>query len=98
MSPTASLPPRLRFALGKVSAALLTVLCAAWATTLGPIPGVIAWVTAEHVLVALLLAGAPAAGRPWPPDGEIDPQPQSGPWGGRRPRPVRTPFTRGVRP
>lgn len=36
---------------------LLTVLATAWLCTLGPIPGVLAVVTAKHVLVAILAMG-----------------------------------------
>jgi hypothetical protein len=36
---------------------LLTVLITTWFITLGPIPGIVAVVTAKHVLVAILLMG-----------------------------------------
>lgn len=36
---------------------LLTVLATAWLCTLGPIPAVLALVTAKHVLVAILAMG-----------------------------------------
>jgi hypothetical protein len=36
---------------------LLTVLITVWLITLGPIPGIIAAVTAKHVLVAILVMG-----------------------------------------
>jgi hypothetical protein len=35
----------------------LTVLITVWLITLGPIPGIIAVVTAKHVLVAILVMG-----------------------------------------
>jgi hypothetical protein len=36
---------------------MLTVLITVWLITLGPIPGIIAVVTAKHVLVAILVMG-----------------------------------------
>jgi len=36
---------------------LVTVLITAWLISLGPIPGIIAVVTAKHILVAILVLG-----------------------------------------
>jgi hypothetical protein len=36
---------------------LVTLLVTAWLVTLGPIPAIIAVVTAKHVLVAILVMG-----------------------------------------
>jgi hypothetical protein len=36
---------------------LLTILITAWLISLGPIPGIIAVVTAKHVLVAIFVMG-----------------------------------------
>jgi hypothetical protein len=47
----------IHFRLWQLSLTLLTVLITAWLITLGPIPGVIAVVTAKHVLVAILVMG-----------------------------------------
>jgi hypothetical protein len=48
---------RLRLRLWQVWLTLLTVLATTWLITLGPIPGIIAVVTAKHVLVAILVMG-----------------------------------------
>jgi hypothetical protein len=48
---------RLRTRLTLLWATLLTTLVTAWLCTLGPIPAVIALVTAKHVLVAILVMG-----------------------------------------
>jgi hypothetical protein len=48
---------RLRLRLWQLSGVSLTVVATAWLMTLGPIPGVIAVVTAKHVLVAILVMG-----------------------------------------
>ena len=36
---------------------MLTILVTAWLVTLGPLPAVLALVTAKHVLVAILVMG-----------------------------------------
>jgi hypothetical protein len=41
----------------QVSATLATLLATAWVCSLGPIPAIIALVTAKHVLVAILIMG-----------------------------------------
>lgn len=48
---------RLRLRLWQVWVTLLTVLITAWLISLGPIPAIIAIVTAKHVLVAVLVMG-----------------------------------------
>jgi hypothetical protein len=48
---------RLRLRLWLVTCTVLTVLITSWCIALGPIPGIIAVVTAKHVLVALLVVG-----------------------------------------
>ncbi len=58
---------RLRFRLLQLLASAITVLVTIWLCTLGPIPAILALMTAKHVLVAILLMGlgvdAPRAGR-----------------------------------
>jgi hypothetical protein len=48
---------RLRTRLVLVWATLVTILITTWLCTLGPIPAVVALVTAKHVLVAILVMG-----------------------------------------
>ena len=48
---------RLRMRLWQLWLTLLTVLITAWLMTLGPVPGIIAILTAKHVLVAILVMG-----------------------------------------
>jgi hypothetical protein len=48
---------RLRLRLTLWWATLLTTLITAWLCTLGPIPAVVALVTAKHVFVAILVMG-----------------------------------------
>jgi hypothetical protein len=48
---------RFRFRLYQLWWTVLTVLVTAWFITLGPIPAILALVTAKHVLVAILLMG-----------------------------------------
>jgi len=48
---------RLRFRLWQVWLTMLTILVTAWLVTLGPLPAVLALVTAKHVLVAILVMG-----------------------------------------
>jgi len=48
---------RLRMRLTQLTATAVTVIITAWICTFGPIPAVIALVTAKHVLVAILLMG-----------------------------------------
>jgi len=48
---------RLRFRLWQVWLTMLTILVTAWFVTLGPLPAVLALVTAKHVLVAILVMG-----------------------------------------
>jgi hypothetical protein len=48
---------RMRFRFWQFTLTLITVLITTWLITLGPIPGIIAVVTAKHVLVAILVMG-----------------------------------------
>jgi Flp pilus assembly protein TadB len=48
---------RLRALFWQLWLTMVTVLITAWLITLGPIPGVLAVVTAKHVLVAILVMG-----------------------------------------
>jgi hypothetical protein len=48
---------RLQVRLWQIWLTILTVLATAWLISLGPIPGIIAVVTAKHVLVAILVWG-----------------------------------------
>jgi len=48
---------RMKFRTWQLTLTLLTVLITTWFITLGPIPGIVAVVTAKHVLVAILLMG-----------------------------------------
>jgi len=48
---------RLRFRLWQLLMATLTVLVAVWFTTYGPVPAILAWVVAKHILVAILMMG-----------------------------------------
>jgi hypothetical protein len=48
---------RLRLRLWQLWFTLLTVLLTAWVITLGPIPAIIAVVTAKHILVAIYVMG-----------------------------------------
>jgi hypothetical protein len=48
---------RVHFRLWKWWLTILTVLVTAWFVSLGPIPAVLALVTAKHVLVAILMLG-----------------------------------------
>ena len=48
---------RLRLRLWQWWWTLVTVVVTAWLISLGPIPGIIAVVTAKHVLVAILVMG-----------------------------------------
>jgi hypothetical protein len=48
---------RLRTQLYLWSLTVITVAITAWLITLGPVPGIIAVVTAKHVLVAFLVMG-----------------------------------------
>ena len=48
---------RLRLRLWQWWCTLLTLVLTAWLITLGPIPGIIAVVTAKHILVALFVMG-----------------------------------------
>jgi hypothetical protein len=67
MAPPAFLPPvalddegdfgRVQLRLRQLSLTLVTVLITVWLITLGPIPAIIAVVTAKHVLVAILVMG-----------------------------------------
>jgi hypothetical protein len=51
---------RAHFRIWQWGMSMATVLITAWFMTLGPIPGIIAIVTAKHVLVAILVAGLEA--------------------------------------
>ena len=48
---------RLRLRVWQLTWCMLTILVTVWLIRLGPIPGVIAVVTAKHVLVAILVMG-----------------------------------------
>src|SRR5262249_41832546 len=48
---------RLHLRLWQLWWSMLTVLATVWCMTLGPIPGILAIVTAKHVLVAILVMG-----------------------------------------
>jgi hypothetical protein len=48
---------RVRLRLWQLWLTFLTILVTVWLITLGPIPGIIAVVTAKHVLVAILVMG-----------------------------------------
>jgi hypothetical protein len=48
---------RLHFRLWQLLMSTLTILVAVWFTTYGPVPGILAWVVAKHILVALLMMG-----------------------------------------
>ncbi len=48
---------RLRLRLWQLWLTMLTVIATAWLCTLGPIPAIIAVVTAKHILVAILVMG-----------------------------------------
>jgi hypothetical protein len=48
---------KLRLRLTQTMATLVTMVITAWLCCLGPIPAIIALVTAKHVLVAILLMG-----------------------------------------
>jgi hypothetical protein len=48
---------RLQFRLWQMLMATLTVLVAVWFTTFGPVPAILAWVVAKHILVAILMMG-----------------------------------------
>ena len=45
------------FRLWQIEVAFVVVLVTAWFVTLGPLPAILALVTAKHVLVALLMLG-----------------------------------------
>ena len=57
---------RMRFRFWQFTLTLITVLITTWLITLGPIPGVIAVVTAKHVLVAILVMGMGVDAPSWP--------------------------------
>jgi hypothetical protein len=48
---------RLRLRFWQLGWSMLTILATAWCFTLGWIPGILAVVTAKHVLVAILVMG-----------------------------------------
>jgi hypothetical protein len=48
---------RLQFRLWQMLMATLTILVAVWFTTFGPVPAILAWVVAKHILVAILMMG-----------------------------------------
>jgi hypothetical protein len=48
---------RMRLRLWQLSMTVLTVVLTAWFIALGPIPGIIAVLTAKHVLVAIYVMG-----------------------------------------
>jgi hypothetical protein len=47
----------MKFRTWQLTLTFLTVLITTWFITLGPIPGIVAVVTAKHVLVAIFLMG-----------------------------------------
>src|SRR5262245_58551158 len=59
----------LRLRLWQVEVVALVVLAAGWFVSLGPIPAILALLTAKHVLVAVLIAGLDLERRPRPADG-----------------------------
>ena len=50
-------PGRLHFRLWQVAMSTLTILVTTWLITLGAIPGILALLTAKHILVAILVMG-----------------------------------------
>lgn len=48
---------RVRFRLWQVAMSALTILVTTWLITLGAIPGILALLTAKHILVAILVMG-----------------------------------------
>jgi hypothetical protein len=48
---------RVRLRLVQILASLVTVVVTTWLCTLGPIPAILALMTAKHVLVAILVMG-----------------------------------------
>jgi hypothetical protein len=46
-----------RMRLTQMTATMVTLLITAWVCSLGPIPAIVALVTAKHVLVAILMMG-----------------------------------------
>lgn len=48
---------RVRLRLWQLWLTLVTVLITVWLITLGPIPAILALITAKHVLVAILVMG-----------------------------------------
>jgi len=48
---------RLQFRLWQMFMSTLTILVAVWFTTFGPVPAILAWVVAKHILVAILMMG-----------------------------------------
>ena len=57
---------RVRLRLWQVGWTVLTVLLTVWFITLGPLPAILALVTAKHVLVAILLMGLKVDAREQP--------------------------------
>jgi hypothetical protein len=55
---------RVQLRLWQLWLTLVTVLITAWLITLGPIPAIIAIVTAKHVLVAILVMGLGVDAKP----------------------------------
>ncbi len=55
---------RVQLRLWQMWLTLVTVLITVWLITLGPIPGIIAVVTAKHVLVAILVMGLGVDAKP----------------------------------
>jgi hypothetical protein len=51
---------RVRLRLWQLWLTIVTVLITAWIMTLGPIPAILAVITAKHVLVAILVMGLEA--------------------------------------
>lgn len=48
---------RLNFRLWQLMMSTLTIMLAIWFCTFGPLPGILALVTAKHVLVAIFMMG-----------------------------------------
>ena len=61
---------RMRLRTWQLTLTLFTVLITTWLITLGPIPGIVAVVTAKHVLVAIFLMGL-GVDAPATPESEI---------------------------
>lgn len=48
---------RLRLRMTQIAATTVTLLVSGWVCTFGPIPAILALMTAKHILVAILMMG-----------------------------------------